>query len=1064
MSGPASGTPLDPQSQTPIVTPDWIAFDKVDHIVNKTYLSELETYQVVDRPQSLAERPASESVCFFPITKFVFDKEESIYQKLTSVYASAAAAGVNVAMLLKASPADGVELYLGACDESDRENGALPKTRLLYNSFVGNFPGCRVDRESPVLSMKDTQAVLNRSFGEKYHAVAAVSAIASLRGEQREDKNNAYYQGVEKAVEAMGGKDYAVLILAKALGQDDIRAMQEELEMLHTQLNPFAKSSFSVNTSTSDGTSRTLSDSLTKTMNETTSHSLGIGKSHTVTVSDGTFKSNSISIGVGKDVGKGPSPFSINGGYGRAWGTNHSTSTSDGTSENETDTTGQSVGQSTSVTTADGTTVTTTQGSTTQVSYENKQISEILAAVDQQLKRLRTGAGLGMFATATYFIAPTRLDALIGASAYKAVISGDNTYLESASINVWDGEKAQQVLPYLRQLCHPVLDMDEKKTRLATASGAGSFVPEQTTPATVVSAPELAIQMSLPRRSLVKMPVRESVSFGRSVITLNTADRPMVPLTLGKVYHLGSTEMTPVELNLESLTMHTFVTGTTGVGKSNTIYCILDSLQKAKKGVRFLVIEPAKGEYKAVFGQRRDVKVYGTNPKVTKLLRLNPFRFPANVHVLEHIDRLLSIFNVCWPMEAAMPAVLKQALERAYVTAGWDLRRSENHVAPQLYPTFTDVMDEVTRIMDESAYSSDNKGDYKGALCTRLNELATGLNGMMFVPDDLSDKQLFEENVIIDLSLIGSPETKSLIMGLLIVRLQEYRQSSRGAINSSLRHVTVLEEAHHLLKRTSTQQSMDSANLLGKSVEMLSNAFAEMRTYGEAFIIADQSPEQVDMSVIRNTNTKIVMRLPTHEDHKMVGRSIGLNDMQIAELAKLPTGVAAVYQNDWMDAVLTKIPHYPGPDTPYESEPETDERVFYDADVESLLDALMHRDGIEVMVDQLQGDRIDAVARLRLPTRVKRQLIHYIGNTEQDKVDRLSRVAYELFNMREAMDAASTSSLEEWKRDMLRLLEPSLEGYDEWDKQTLLLLLSHEYAIRNPLFSPIYIKLCDSLH
>lgn len=42
-----------------------------------------------------------------------------------------------------------------------------------------------------------------------------------------------------------------------------------------------------------------------------------------------------------------------------------------------------------------------------------------------------------------------------------------------------------------------------------------------------------------------------------------------------------------------------------------------------------------------------------------------------------------------------------------------------------------------------------------------------------------------------------------------------------GKVNSALSHITVLEEAHNLLKRTSTEQSSESSNLLGKSVELL---------------------------------------------------------------------------------------------------------------------------------------------------------------------------------------------------------------------------------------------------
>lgn len=72
---------------------------------------------------------------------------------------------------------------------------------------------------------------------------------------------------------------------------------------------------------------------------------------------------------------------------------------------------------------------------------------------------------------------------------------------------------------------------------------------------------------------------------------------------------------------------------------------------------------------------------------------------------------------------------------------------------------------------------------------------------MIFTTDDLEDSALFDENVIVDLSRIGSTETKALIMGMLVLKLQEHRMAMAESSNSELRHVTVLEEAHNLLKR-----------------------------------------------------------------------------------------------------------------------------------------------------------------------------------------------------------------------------------------------------------------------
>lgn len=82
----------------------------------------------------------------------------------------------------------------------------------------------------------------------------------------------------------------------------------------------------------------------------------------------------------------------------------------------------------------------------------------------------------------------------------------------------------------------------------------------------------------------------------------------------------GTNGKIPVKLDMDSLTMHTFITGSTGKGKSNAIYSILEhvmgrGMQDGEKEVTFLVIEPAKGEYKDKFGHYANVTVYGTNKK-----------------------------------------------------------------------------------------------------------------------------------------------------------------------------------------------------------------------------------------------------------------------------------------------------------------------------------------------------------------------------------------------------------------------------------------------------------------
>ena len=357
--------------------------------------------------------------------------------------------------------------------------------------------------------------------------------------------------------------------------------------------------------------------------------------------------------------------------------------------------------------------------------------------------------------------------------------------------------------------------------------------------------------------------------------------------------------------------MHTFITGSTGSGKSNTVYQMLTELHQDK--IPFLVVEPAKGEYKDVFGNWEDVNVFSTNPKIAPLINLNPFKFPDSIHVLEHVDGLVEIFSVCWPMYDAMPAFFKDAILKSYEKTGWDLGSSTFEGDEVEYPDFEILAEELERLIDDTDYSAEVKGNYTGALVTRVKSLTVGLNKFIFTTNQTPYQELFDENCILDISRVKSAETKALLMGLMVYILNEYRVDTKAGNNSGLKHVTVLEEAHNLLKNTSGSES----ELIGKSVEMLTNTIAEIRTYGEGFIIVDQSPSSVDIAAIKNTNTKIVLRTPEANDREAVGRSVGLTPNQVNEIAKLPSGVAVIYQNDWVTPVLAMVDKANVDETPF---------------------------------------------------------------------------------------------------------------------------------------------------
>lgn len=942
-----------------------------DHLVYKKYLPELQSYSLVE-PSEEMKKTLDVKTCIklFQMKELTLKKGEDMLQKLSTVYHSSMALGCSLAVMIDV-PADGApaDIYLGVRQNPGRQSidnrDLAISGDALEKGMKSNFPGSEVQE----LHQEEIDALLeddNGSFGSAQSAIASVSCVAALRDKSKtEDK--AFIQGIERFIDAMDGDAYTALFLAEPVTEETQAGIRNGYEELYSALSPFRKTTWSYTENEShavmetfcSGTSDTVTDGTSSGFSDEQGRNTGfnfnagmnqgttntIGQSHAVTRLRLPSKRTMVGVAagasilalgavaasavfppagaaivsaastVGAAVKAGPlfgAVVPMVAGHetnGTAWSTARSIGKSMGfgmsrgynTAHTDSSTVERSNAHSTNEQHSNGTTDTHSTVRTQQIEVCNKAVEELLTRIDEQIKRTKESEDYGCYSCAAYFLSSRPSKALLAANTYRSLMIGEGSSVESGAANLWqDRASVTAMREYLKRFTHPVF------ARQLWENEADSLFY---TAGTLVSGRELPMHLGLPTRSVHGLPIIEHAEFGRNVPDEAMPDEDK--MNLGKIYHMGKEEAAGLLLNRQAMASHTFITGSTGTGKSNAVYHLLDEITKNGQ-TTFLVVEPAKGEYKNVFGNCTDAQVFGTNPRETPLLRMNPFAFPENIHILEHIDRLVEIFNACWPMYAAMPAVLKDAIERSYQKVGWDLRNSESEKG--IFPTFFDLLDILPGVIEESHYSKDTQSDYVGALCTRVKSLTNGIYGSVLCAEDaLSDAEMFDQNVIVDLSRVGSMETKSLLMGILVMKLQEYRMCSSG-MNSRLRHVTVLEEAHNLLRKTSAEQSQEGANLQGKSVEMLANAIAEMRTYGEGFIIADQASGLLDMSVIRNTNTKIILRLPDEEDRKLVGKSAALKEAQIDELSKLPLGVAAVYQNEWPEAVLCKIEAYPMPE------------------------------------------------------------------------------------------------------------------------------------------------------
>ena len=1028
-----------------------LAMELVDDIVLKNYLTKLSDLEIIP-----CSNTSTENIILFKINKMVYEKDEYATDKFISIVSAMTYTDSSIYLIVDGQESH-TDFYLGIkCEDERRQKSSVAET--FKNSILGQFPGAEIEDCSYIKMNSDRPRqndLLDRISQAK--SVSAYVGVPSYKNSKGEYTNANFIQGIEKFAYAMQGRNYTAVILASNMPKTEIDMLRKGYETIYSELSAMANQqiAYSTNESLANAISRTKGTSDT----DSTSHTEGISISHTENVTDTHTEgiSESVTDGWSKDnawgkLGRGLAvvggvigsvavvaatggaalPAVVAAGSLTLAGTAasmgakskthsethtdnvsdaHSVGTSDTNSKNSSDSLTKSHTEQFSET--DGTTSTIGSSKNFTITIQNKHIIEVQKRIDKQLERIEMCESTGLWSTGAYFMSYDldRAGAETGATIFRSIMQGEQSGVETSALNTWfsDNETSfPHILEYVQTLSHPVFKYNN-----------GSLASHLNLPATsLLSSKEVSILVGLPRKSVPGLPVVEHVSLGKEVVRLSTYNGDKY-LKLGHIFDQGiERDKNEVRLDVKSLAQHTFVTGSTGCGKSNTIYYLIKQIRNQPNAPKFLIIEPAKGEYKDVFGNEH---IYGTNPLKTPLLKINPFRFPEGVHVLEHIDRLVEIFNVCWPMYAAMPAVLKEAILNSYENCGWNLYSSTNKYSKDLFPTFADLLNELVVVINSSAYSEEIKSNYQGSLVTRVKSLNNGLCKQIFSGEELGDSALFDENVIVDLSRIGSQETKSLIMGILIIRLNEYRANSGISHNSDLRHITIIEEAHNILKRNSVEQTGEGSNVAAKSIEMISNAIAEMRTYGEGFIIVDQSPGAVDISAIRNTNTKIIMRLPEDNDRKVAGKASGMKDSQIDEIAKLPTGVAVVYQNDWEEPVLCKIGKFDDANVRFEYHPKEDSKaIIHDPQVKFEVIKLLLKGRVSENID-INLDLIESnIAKSDLSTfnkiAIYTSIVEYKESGElslwQDyKFKDLSRIITEIFGAKSEVASFADSAL-----------------------------------------------------
>lgn len=815
-------------------------------------------------------------IVFFRIDRITYEEKAPQKEALENVLSAMRIDGVNFIYMIKGDK-NGVSFYYGISrDLIHKKMVPMEMDELgdliLKPNLESNFRGSKIVK----LNELEEQCVL-----EDLKNMQDVICVDGVPGINDDDEN---YQGVDRMVDVMLGDEFAFLVVAKALPMDAIRYFEKGIYNFYDELAPISKKSIqqgenkSITNIDTKAESWSKSDAHNDQNGKTTNH----GKQKTETRSVQKTENRTEGVNVSDNEGV----FSVN----------------EGKSDTHTE------GQSGTHTIGDN----KTKGSSKTTTYEfcNKEAQEWLKYIDDViLKRLDYGKGKGIYICSITLFTGKAASMVKLKNTVTALFSGESgNKVPLRSIPVSKNNNRESIL---RAFQIPVANFNnnisdnEKFTRTVLSqyvTNKSAYLGNW------YSVNELGIIAGLPQKEVVGLALREEVEFGLNYKN-DIPDKHS--LVLGNLVQSGKELLSvPVSLDKRELDKHIFIAGVTGAGKTTTCHKIL-----LQSELPFLVIEPAKTEYRILTKKYDDILIFTLGRDKIAPFRLNPFELYPHESVSSHIDMIMASIESAFDMEAAIPQIIERAIHECYKSYGWDISNDTNRYyswkdiedGAYAFPTLSDLIEKAESVVEEQGFDVRLKNDYIGSIKARLQGLTVGAKGLMLnTRRSLDFRDLVHKRVILELEEVRSGSEKALIMGFILANLMEAIRAEYEKAKScekEFRHITLVEEAHRLLGKYEPGDSRSKK----QGIEMFSDMLAEVRKYGESLVIVDQIPGKLTPEVLKNTNTKIVHKLFAQDDKEAIGNTMALSDEQKEFLSLLDKGRAIVFSQGWETSLQVQV-------------------------------------------------------------------------------------------------------------------------------------------------------------
>jgi energy-coupling factor transporter ATP-binding protein EcfA2 len=356
-------------------------------------------------------------------------------------------------------------------------------------------------------------------------------------------------------------------------------------------------------------------------------------------------------------------------------------------------------------------------------------------------------------------------------------------------------------------------------------------------------------------------------------------------IKLGTVSY-GGHDLYPFYLKSDRLKEHILVAGRSGSGKTNLTFVLMEGIMASQ--IKVLALDWKRG-YRDLVSRHADLRVFTIGREVAPF-RFNPLIPPAGCEPHLWIKLIVDVIASAYLGGEGVISLLVAGLDHLYSQFGVFDETQRG------WPTIQDLLAWLRTAKLKGRAAMWQASAERILLGMTYGEFGAVLN----TQDNSHVAELLDHNVVLEMDGLSSASDKVMFSEALTLYLYRYRLAQGP--QKRLTNVVILEEAHNLLLKKSTESK---ESVLETSIRMV-------RQYGLGYVFVDQSASLLSKVAFANSYATLALSQKLRSDVQAIAGAMNLTDEQKEALNTLPIGTAVIrLADEHPEPFLVKIPLCP---------------------------------------------------------------------------------------------------------------------------------------------------------